>query len=170
MIQGMTLSEMAATVEKNAYLAQDYVIPTTNMDFQVWNKEVRYGATIPNHKQIEGTMTDHAMRQICTELNIPNQYAQTLLEQDPQLLETNLNERSRIASGARMLRTIDSKLVGAVSPSFSRLYDNDIILRALLPSIADEGFVATLCFCNLPNQFDKCLSIQILGCTERWTV
>lgn len=150
MKQGMSLQEMAGLVQDRSEAARDYVVPVKNMEFNITDDGIQYQAGVKDHGFVNGEMTRHAMRQVAGDLNIPLKYADMLMDQDPGLLEYNLNERSHKASHSRMLRTIDNKMVGNVSPSFSRLYDNDIILKGLLPSIQGTDF--TVQTCNINDQ------------------
>ena len=148
MKQGLSLQEMAGLVQYRGEAARDYVVPVKNMEFNITEDGIQYFAGVKDHGGVGGDMTRHAMRQIATELSIPLKYADMLMNEDKKLLEYSLNERAHGHSGQRMLRTVDDKLYGAVSPSFSRLYDNDLILKALLPTIADTDFSVQSCDLN----------------------
>jgi hypothetical protein len=150
MKQGISLQEMAGQVQYRGEASMDYVVPVKNMEFNITENGIQYMAGVKNHGMVSGDMTRHAMRQVAGDLNVPLKYADMLLAEDPGLLEYNLNKRANQSGHERMLRTIEGKMVGNVSPSFSRLYDNDIILKALLPTITDTDF--TVQTCNLNDQ------------------
>jgi hypothetical protein len=137
MKQGMSLQEMAARVQHNAENRQDYVVPVSNMEFGVNAQKngIEFYSGVPSHGGIGGTINDHALKQLTTELNIPAKFVDVLRAEDPEFLPEVMNRRAHKSSSQRMLRTIDGRLVGAVSPSFSRSFDNDTILKAILPEI-----------------------------------
>jgi hypothetical protein len=150
MKQGMSLQQMAAQVIDNSEKAMDYVVPVKNMEFHITENGIQYMAGVQHHGMISGDMTPYALRQAQTNLGVPAKFADVLMTEDRPLLEHIMNERAHSSDDNRMLRTIDNKIVGNVSPSFSRLYDNDTILKALLPSITGEEFEVKTC--NLNDQ------------------
>lgn len=148
MKQGMSLQEMATRIQHNAENRQDYVVPVHNMEFGLNNTDgsMEFYSGVPSHGGIGGAVNDHALKQMTTELNIPAKFVDVLRAEDPNFLPEVMNRRARISTGERMLRTIDGRLVGAVSPSFSRSFDNDTILKAILPEImSNPDYVVESC-------------------------
>ena len=140
MKHGMTLQEMATRIQHNAENRQDYVVPVSNMDFgRNSTGDIEFYSGVPNHGGIGGVVNNHALSQLATELDIPARFVTVLKEQDPEFLPEVLNRRANKSESNRMLRTIDGRLVGVVSPSFSRSFDNDTIMKAILPELMSSS-------------------------------
>jgi hypothetical protein len=164
MKQGMNLNEMAAQVQHSADHKQDYVVPISNIDFgRSSTGEFEYFAGVKDHGGIGGQMNRHALNQMATVMEIPAKFVNTLIAEDPDYLPELLNRRAFKSDGKRMLRTIENRMVGAVSPSFSRDYDNDVIMKALLPAITEKGLEVTSCNLSETKMHLKVLSPRLKG-------
>ena len=139
MKQGMTLPEMAQKIQTSSEMKQDYVVKMENVDFGISSTgKMEYYAGVPGHGGIGGQISRHAFFQTGAELGVPSRFISLLLDEDKAYLPELFNRRAHQNGRERMLRTVDSKMVANVSPSFSRDYDNDLILKAALPILMDS--------------------------------
>lgn len=147
MKQGIDLNRLASQVKETAEAKRDFVLPTKNLSFGYapMTGRIDFHAAVPNHGGIFGHFNDHSLKQMTTELRIPAVFVDLLRREDPTYLPELMNRRAYKTDSKRMLRTVHDKVVAAVSPSFSRDYDNDIILAAILPTIVEKGLTVESC-------------------------
>lgn len=137
----MPLETLVQKVQTSAANSRDYVVNVRNMSF-CYNStkgKTEYQAGVPDHGMIGGELTPHALSQLAQDLKIPAQFVRTLLIEDPHYLPSVMSHRALHSKSTKMLRTEQGRLMAAVSPSFSRDYDNHIFLQAVIPALSESG-------------------------------
>lgn len=90
-------------------------------------------------------ITEIAHRQLADRLGIPYKYYERMREENPELLDSNINSWFVTAPEKRMLRTLDGKLRAVLSARYRRL-DNLELVDHVLPVIAGmKGCEVTSC-------------------------
>jgi len=142
---GMSLQELASKVVYNADHKKDVIVPANTLQVDVMQERVSF-----NHG--DGLVTDHAFKQVTTDLGIPAAYVRKLREGGYyELLDDNVNTLLNDCTKTRMLRMIDGNLRGYLSNSFSTDYDNDVILQAVLPALSEFGDDIEIKSCSLTD-------------------
>ena len=80
-------------------------------------------------------ISEIAHRQIADRLGIPYKYYERMRQENPKLLDSNINSWLTVAPEKRMLRTLDGKLRAFLSARYRRL-DNLELVDHVLPVIA----------------------------------
>jgi hypothetical protein len=140
MYQGKTLTALAAEIERQSALKQDYVVDTREL-------------TLLNGRELilpldastrDFTVTQIAHRQIGSRLKIPATYYDRLRQSHPTLLDTNVNSLFRAEPERRMVRTFDEDRAGSHDPLVRaflsdryRRRDNDEVAQAVLPILGE---------------------------------
>lgn len=149
MKQDLSLQELAQKVAYVGEFKRDLIVPAEHLSFDIDRQGVRV-----NSGQLitRGNVTEHAFTQVTTDLGIPATYRRKLQESNNfDLLETNVNTLVGQQDKNRMLRTVDGNLRGYLSDSFSTEYDNDVILKAVLPVLSDMGDDIQIKSCSLTD-------------------
>lgn len=150
MKQGLTIQQLNEMVMRRAERQQDIVLPARMIQFELFENGMKYIAHVDGHGEVRGRMTKWTVFQLTTFLSVPATFVKLLLQEDRELLKHIVNERIRQSLDHRMLRTVKNDndefdMVGFVSPSYSRLYDNHIILKALMPLLQNDDFEVETC-------------------------
>ncbi len=141
MLTSLQLPELATTLQLNKANKRDYVYSPPDL-------EMSEGRIIRSEGMHFLHPTPHAHRQLATRLDIPQRYYKRLLDENPRLLDSNVNYGLKQTDKKMMLRTIDNKLRAVVSDSYRRV-ENETILETILPVLY-----------NLPSQPEP-LHVQI---------
>jgi hypothetical protein len=149
MKQHLTLQEMAAELERQEAVKQDYIADTRRMHFTSVKTadgspaRAKFGIGVSeldlmnDDEGINGlTVLRHAHRQIANRLGIPWRYYERLQGELPVLLDENVNRLFHHKPERRMIRTLDGKARAFLSDSYRRL-DNAELARVLLPILGD---------------------------------
>lgn len=129
MKHGLSLSQLAAEIERQAEAKKDYLVNTAEANAVVEDNGVvalRFGGhNFP--------INDHAHRQIGARLQLPAPYYDRMRADAPQLLVTNVNTWLHQEPEKRLVRVLDGKVRAFVSDSFSLDKDNIDFATAVLP-------------------------------------
>lgn len=143
MSKGKTIQELAAELTRVKESSRDIIVPTSMMEMnavgQTLTLDVKgehFGATNWAHSQM-GQFT-----------NIPKQYYDRILSENPSLLASSVNHGFEMAiqqallkkkSSARMIRTVDGNVRGFLSSKYRRLDSYDL-LEVIFPILLENGF------------------------------
>ena len=150
---GLTITEMAAEIERQAAAKVDYLVNPQKLEME------SLGGT-PMLRVLEGgvdqmeplSIQETAHRQLGTHLGIPWKYYERMLQEEPGLLSHNVNHWLHKGEPAqRMLRTLDGKARAFLSNRYRRI-DNIDIARITLP-IIQEIPDAIYESCNLSDDY-----------------
>ena len=134
---GLSLQEMAAEIERQSRLKEDYLVDTQNLQMEPFDAGVYLhmrdnGAEIVEPLEI-GRI---AHRQLGTHLKIPAAYYDRMLTSYPELLAQNVNAWFRREPVRRMIRTMGGTARAFLSSRYRRI-DNLEVARAVLPIIGE---------------------------------
>jgi hypothetical protein len=126
---GKTLQELAAELERQAATKRDYIAPQGKIEAKVVEGEIVLDGL--NGEAVG--ITDHAHAQFADHLKIPRAYYERMRTAQPALLTDNLNTWLHAnADERRMVRTLDGRARGFLSPKYRPL-DNHDLAHAVLP-------------------------------------
>jgi len=151
---GKTLQELAIELERQNEVKRDYIANTKEMLMMIPEHD-RHHETTPDpvlslSKIPNFTINNIAHEQISLKTGIPTRYYNRMLENNPELLATNVNAWFQKEPENRMIRTLDGKARAFVSDRYRRI-DNHEIAQAVLPIIAGmQG--ATVESCELTDK------------------
>lgn len=129
MKEGRTLNEVAVELDRIRKTAKDYTVPCKAMLFE----------SKLNHLSVDGLgefkMSDLAHAQVADHLGIPKKYYDRMREEQPVLLEENVNTwlQSQPAT-ERLVRTVDGGVRAFLSNKYRPL-DNIDMLEAVVPTL-----------------------------------
>lgn len=134
---GMSLTQMAETLEKQLHAKKDFNAPSRALTMLNDAKTVRVGTII------EGVVTPHAERQLAAKLEIPVAFYDRLKEKHPDLLAHNVNQLFQREPKKMLVRTLDegkgpAKVRAFLSDRYRPL-DNYDLAQAVIPALIDAG-------------------------------
>lgn len=134
---GRTLVELAEELMRQREVKKDYLIDTRLLEMTATES----GAFLSMNNAERGETTvlgvnDIAHRQIGEALGIPSRYYQRMQQENPQLLEANVNGWFSKEPKTRMIRTLDGNARAFLSDRYRRI-DNWEIADAVLPVLYD---------------------------------
>lgn len=131
---GRSLNDLAAELTRQADTKKDYIAPQGAIEARVVEGEVVLDG-------INGTpfgITNYAHGQFGDYLDIPKKYYDRMRIQQPDLLATNLNTWFKAdGNEKRMVRTLDGKVRGYMSPKYRPL-DNFDLAGTVLPALIEK--------------------------------
>ncbi len=135
MKEGLSLQEMAAEIERQSNLKEDYLVDTRNLQME------SFGSQVYLHMQENGfdileplEVNPIAHRQLGTHLKIPAAYYDRMLTDYPELLTKNVNSWFQKEPSKRMIRTLGGTARAFLSNRYRRI-DNLDIAKVVLPII-----------------------------------
>ena len=130
---GRTLEQLGAELQRQRKARQDFVADTRYMEFKADEKGAVITLRIKGNNHTFG-ISELAHQQIASRLQIPLRYYQKMQEQQPALLQENVNTWLHDAPERRMIRTLDGSMRAFLSDRYRRL-DNLELCAAVLPII-----------------------------------
>lgn len=132
---GRSLQEIAAELERQVGSRKDYLAPQGQMTAKVLEGEVVLdgfnGQALQINPYAHGQLGDH--------LGIPKKYYDRMATEQPQLLADNINAWFQAdAENQRMVRTLDGRARGILSPKFRPL-DNFDLAQTVLPVLLENN-------------------------------
>jgi hypothetical protein len=128
---GRTLVSLAQELTRQLATKKDMVVPSALL-----SHATSAGATRLTVEQADGLtqfgVTPLARRQLAEKLGIPYAYFERMREQQPQLLDSNVNTWLQSEPDRRMLRTLDGNVRAVLSDRYRRL-DNYDLAESVLP-------------------------------------
>jgi hypothetical protein len=139
---GMSLSEMATEITRQAQTKKDYLVPTQKLAMTVEETEEgkRVALDLGKGKDTIGSfeLTEVAHDQIGAHAGIPAKYYDRMRSASPELLAVNVNHWIGQEKQTRMVRTLDGKARAFLSNRY-RVIDNVTVAEAVLPIMLDRG-------------------------------
>ena len=131
MKQGRTLVAIAEQLERQLATRKDFLAPQGAIEAKVVNGEVILDGL--NGEPVG--INTHAHGQIAQHLGVPTAYYNRMKTEQPQLLTANINTWLKAEGNEkRMVRVLDGKVRGFLSPKFRPL-DNFDLANAVLPTL-----------------------------------
>ena len=135
MKQGKTLAALGRELERQRKLRKDFLADTRSLSLGTNGGKSILKVTKENDLQ-EFYVGELAHQQISARLGIPYRYYQRMQEEQPQLLDENVNTWFQHTPERRMLRTMDGTIRAFLSDRYRRL-DHLELCAAVLPIIND---------------------------------
>lgn len=140
MKQGMTLDSMARELVRQSQSMQDMLVHPKSLSYRT-GSETHTGELVV-HSERRGqqsfAVTDHARAQLAEVLGIPYGYFERMREEQPELLDHNVNtwlHRNPVAK-ERLVRTLDGKVRAVLSSKYRRL-DHRPLFEAIYPMLKE---------------------------------
>lgn len=134
---GLSLTDLARTIEAQRNLKQDYIVPTEQASMIVQgDSHVALSFDGGRGSVVETPILTLAHRQIGDRLGIPAKYYDRMRETDPDLLATNVNAWFRHTPEKRMVRTLGGDARAFLSNRYQRI-ENEEIAEVALPVLMD---------------------------------
>lgn len=133
---GQSVSELAATLERQLETKRDYVADTTALQMEPDSRLSLSGQILD--------VTDFAHSQIANRVKVPKVYYDRMREKAPALLADNVNHWFHHKPERRMVRTLGSNVRAFLSDRF-RPIDNYDLLDAVLPRLLELGCSVRSC-------------------------
>lgn len=137
MKKGLSLQEMAAEIERQSRLKEDYLVDTRNL----WMEP--FDARVYLHMRENGTdavepleIGQIAHRQLGTQLKIPAAYYDRMRTDYPELLAQNVNAWFQREPATRMIRTMAGMARAFLSNRYRRI-DNLQVAQTVLPILGE---------------------------------
>lgn len=135
MKEGLSLQEMAAEIERQSRLKEDYLVDTRNLQMEPFGSQVYLHMYDKGSDVLEPLEVNQiAHRQLGTHLKIPAAYYDRMLSEYPDLLAQNVNAWFQKEPSKRMLRTMGGVARAFLSNRYRRI-DNLEIAKVVLPII-----------------------------------
>lgn len=148
MYKGRTLTELAKELERQAAAKRDFKAPTNLLALSVITPEGHHDRLeeSPTHVEFKvadkfsGRPTDLMHDQLGKWTGIPSAYYDRMLNEQPDLLVSNVNTwlRDEKRRETRLVRTLDGKARAFLSHRY-RTIDHDAIANAALPILVEES-------------------------------
>lgn len=133
---GLSLTDLAAQLEKNSATRKDYIAPQGKMTAIVHQvSPEKREVVLAGFNGDEYAIKNHAHKQLADVLGIPGRYYDRMLIEQPELLAANINTWLKSApSEKRMVRTLGGEVRAVLSPKYRPL-DNFELASAVLPKL-----------------------------------
>jgi hypothetical protein len=143
MKSGRTLVELAQELQRRKDAKKDYLVPSQMMRHETGESGV---SSIVINNPIEGQatfgITELARRQLADKLKIPFAYFERMRNDQPSLLDSNVNTWLTAENDRRLIRTLDGNVRAVLSERYRRL-DNFDLADHVLPILRDVSPGAT---------------------------
>ncbi len=137
MKEGLSLQEMAAEIERQSKLKEDYLVDTRNLWMEPFDAKVHLHMRENGTEVVEPLEVNQiAHRQLGTRLGIPASYYDRMLADYPELLAQNVNAWFQREPATRMIRTMAGTARAFLSNRYRRI-DNLEVAQAVLPIIGE---------------------------------
>lgn len=133
MKSGLNLVELAQEIERRANAKKDLVARTERLTMY---KGAALGLRVGDDFEFGVNGVGH--QQIGQHVEIPKNYYDKMLAEDPELLCTNVNSWFRHTPANRMVRTLDGKVRAFLSDKYRPL-ENEDLAEAVLPPLMELG-------------------------------
>lgn len=134
---GLTLSQLAAEVERQQNSKKDFKVPTSKLEVEVVDKNVALKFDTDNGGTVL-PMTRRAQTQFAEHMKMPQKYFDMLLADSPDLLAQHMTARLQRTDDTRLVRTLDGNARAFLSNRY-RMIDNYDVLNAALPTLLNLG-------------------------------
>lgn len=135
MKKGRTLEALGAELQRQRNARQDFIADTRNLVMETTPKESILRMNTKG-KLLEYSVGLIAHQQIASRLNIPYRYYQKMQQEQPALLDENVNTWLRETPERRMIRVLDGRVRAFLSNRYRRL-DNLELCASVLPVIRE---------------------------------
>lgn len=155
MKQGKTIEELATEIVRQAQTKRDFTVPAGLMVFDAGGHiehapdtedlltPARLGFKLSG-EETHFEVNPHAHSQIAGAYKIPKKYYDRMLQQEPRLLEKNVNTWLQKSDKQHLVRTLDGNARAFLSDRYRPL-DNDKVAEVVLPALESVGCYVASC-------------------------
>lgn len=137
MKEGLSLQEMAAEIERQSRLKEDYLVDTKNLWMEPTDARIYLHMRENDAEVVEPLEVNQiAHRQLGAHLKIPAAYYDRMLSGYPELLAENVNAWFQREPATRMIRTMSGMARAFLSNRYRRI-DNLQVAQTVLPIIGE---------------------------------
>jgi len=148
MRSGRTLVSLADELERQLETKKDLVVPSALMRHTT---NERGGTTLVVEEPVGAqsySLTPLARRHLAAKLKIPYPYFERMREDQPELLDSNVNTWLQRDTDRRMLRTLNGQVRAVLSDRYRRIDNYDVVEQVLpmlssLPGLSFESIELT---------------------------
>lgn len=138
MKEGMSLVEMAQTLESNRKVARDFVADTRKVSMYSDGRTLKIGDAGAF------ALLQHAQDQLAERLQLQPKTYRRFRDKHPDLLATVVNTLFEREPGQYMVRTLPNEARAVLSPGY-RTLDNYDLFDAVYPALHDAGAIVESC-------------------------
>jgi hypothetical protein len=161
---GRSLEELAREIERRAETKRDYIAPTSKLLMGVSPMNSKPVLELWNGDVHKFDVQEHAHGQLAEYTDIPMAYYRRMMNEDPNLLASNVNrwlhEKSGAKDGRRMIRTLDGQVRAVLSDKY-RALENEDLADAVLPVLLDMNLMFLSCEITDRRLYIKCVDRSI---------
>ncbi|HOX69485.1 MAG TPA: DUF932 domain-containing protein, partial [Burkholderiaceae bacterium] len=132
MKSGRTLVSLAQELERQLHSKKDLVVPSQLVHHSTGDGGETHLVIDEGGGAVHYGVMPLARRQLADKLKIPYAYFERMREEQPVLLDRNVNTWLQSEDDRRMLRTLDGKVRAVLSDRYRRL-DNFDLAESVLP-------------------------------------
>ena len=132
MKSGRTLVSLAQELQRQLHSKRDLVVPSPLMHHSTGDSGQTELVIEEGGGRVRYGVTPLARRQLADKLKIPHAYFERMREEQPVLLDRNVNTWLQSEDERRMLRTLDGQVRAVLSDRYRRL-DNFDLAESVLP-------------------------------------
>lgn len=163
---GRTLQELAAEIERQNEVKEDYLVDSKALTVSVLPQEGALMTVETDDTYMDLGIRETAHGQVSASIGIPSRYYHRLLSDAPELWTRNVNHWLHAEPKKRMLRTLDGDCRAYLSNAFRRL-DNYDFAKVVLPTIRDmsQSLGTTVQSCEITDDYLylKCAHTLLTG-------
>jgi hypothetical protein len=139
---GKTLAQLASELDRQVASRKDYIAPQGRIEATLNDSDA---LVLRGFNGDDLALTTHAHGQLADHLGIPKKYYDRMATERPELLAQNVNTwLHKEPAEKRMIRTLDGRVRGFLSPKFRPL-DNFDLAQAVLPTLIEAQAEITSC-------------------------
>jgi hypothetical protein len=154
---GRTLTELAAEIERQQNMKQDFVVSTEHISMEPTTVGGGLGLRFGDH-ELGITALTHS--QVAEHTKVPQRYYDRCLAEKPALLAQNVNTWFRAQPVPRMVRCLDRRARAFLSDRYRPLENADLA-EAVLPTLMDNGLQVVSCEITERRLYIKCVDPRI---------
>lgn len=132
MKSGRTLVSLAQELERQLHSKKDLIVPSQLVHHSTGGDGQTHIVVNEAGNPVRYGVTPLARRQLADKLKIPHAYFERMREEQPVLLDRNVNTWLQSEDDRRMLRTLDGQVRAVLSDRYRRL-DNFDLAESVLP-------------------------------------
>ncbi len=132
MKSGRSLISLAQELERQLHSKKDLIVPSTLVRHATDDRGKTHLVVEESSGPVHYGVTPLARRQLADKLKIPYAYFERMREDQPALLDRNVNTWLQSEEERRMLRTLDGQVRAVLSDRYRRL-DNFDLAESVLP-------------------------------------
>ena len=139
MKKGHSIENMVTIANDMDSKKEDFIVDNNDLKFSIYD-DTKESLHVPKMEVMgeQFNMDDNFTNQLCNKLHLPVKYYDYLLDEDPLLLETNVNELLMKRDGDHnLVRTLNGTARAYLSTSYKAM-DHSEVLEVVLPALGQH--------------------------------